>query len=179
MIELKTKYLNKLKTEQILADFYTDNYDESDYGFVIDFNDDFLIIEQFNNECKYDGLTIFLRQNITRIRWSGNDIESVSKLIDISKRQSGKINIDLTSIQTVLQTVNKLYNHLTIHIQDIDKEVCFIGQIHEMDNDSIVIHEFGTKGTLDRKYILLSINDITRIDAGGQYENNLRILFNQ
>lgn len=178
-MELKTKYLAKLKNEQILADFYTDNYDESDYGFVVDYNDDYLLIEKFDDECNYDGLTIFLRHNISRIRWSGNDIESVSKLIDTSKRQVEKMNIDLTSIQTILETVNKTFNHLTVHIQDIDKSVCFIGQIHEMDDNSIVIHEFGTKSSLDRKFILLGLDDITRIDAGGQYENNLKRLFNQ
>jgi hypothetical protein len=123
--------------------------------------------------------TIFLRHNISRIRWSGNDIESVSKLIDTSKRQADKLNIDLTSTQTILQSINKTFNHLTVHIQDIDKSVCFIGQIHEMDDDSIVIHEFGTKSSLDRKFILLGLDDITRIDAGGQYENNLKRLFNE
>jgi hypothetical protein len=124
-------------------------------------------------------LPFSLRHNITRIRWSGNDIESTSKLIDNSKRQTGKLTIDLTSIQTILQTVNKTFNHLTVHIQDIDQSVCFIGQIYEMDDNSIVIHEFGTKSSLDRKFILLGLEDITRIDVGGQYENNLKRLFNE
>src|SRR5690554_6015387 len=106
-MDLNKKYLEKLKNENTLSDIYTNNYYESDYGFVIDFNDDFLLIEKFDDECNYDGLTIFLRHNISRIRWSGNDIESVAKLIDISKRQADKINIDLTSIQTILQSVNK------------------------------------------------------------------------
>jgi hypothetical protein len=111
-MELKTKYLDKLKNEQILADFYTDKYDESDYGFVVDYNDDYLLIEKFDNECNYDGLTIFLRHNISRIRWSGNDIESVSKLIDTSKRQAEKINIDLTSTQFTSKTLTKAFASL-------------------------------------------------------------------
>jgi hypothetical protein len=179
-MDLKIKYLEKLKQEQILAGFYTDNYDESDYGFVIDFNDDFLLIENFDNDCNYDGITIFMLQNITRIRWSGNDMESVAKLIDGSQRQKEKLtNIDLSSVQTILQSVNRLYNHLTVHIQDIDKDIYFIGQIHEMDENSIVIHEFGPRTSLDRKFILLSIDDITRVEAGGRYESNLKRLYNQ
>jgi len=178
-MNLNTKYLEKLKNENTLADIYTDIYDESDYGFVIDFNDDFLLIEKFDNECNYDGLTIFFRHDITRIRWSGNEIESVAKLIDSTKRQKDKVNIDLKSIKTILESVHQLYNHLTVHIQDIDKSICFIGQIHEMDEHSIVIHEFGTKSSLDRKFILLSIDAITRIDVNGQYENNLKRLFNE
>jgi len=177
-MDLNTKYLEKLKNKSILADIYTDNYDDSDYGFVVDFNEDFLSIEKFDSECNYDGLTIFFRHNITRIRWSGNDIESVAKLIDLTKRLKDKVIIDLTSTPTILKSVNQLYNHLTVHIQDIDKSVCFIGQIHEMDENSIVIHEFGTKSSLDRKFILLSVEDITRIDVNGQYENNLIKLFN-
>lgn len=178
-MDLNTKYLQKLKDENILADIYTDNYNESDYGFIVDFNDNFLLIEKFDDECNYDGLTIFLRHSITRIRWSGNDIKSVAKLIDSTRRQKNKINIDLTKTQTILENVNKLYNHLTVHIQDIDKSVCFIGQIHEMDENSIVIYEFGTKSSLDRKFILLSLDDITRIDMNGQYENNLKRLFDE
>ncbi len=178
-MELSRKYLQKLKDENTLVEIYTDNYDESDYGFILDFNEDYLLIEKFDDECNYDGLTIFLRHNITRIRWSGNDIESVAKLIDSTKRQNGKVDIDLTSTQTILKSVSKIYNHLTVHIQNIDKNVCFIGQIHEMDESSIVIHEFGTKSSLDRKFILLSLDDITRIDVNGQYENNLIKLFNQ
>ncbi|MCO7353999.1 hypothetical protein [Riemerella anatipestifer] len=85
-MNLYTKYLEKLKTENILVDIYTDNYDESDYGFIIDFNDEFLLIEKFDKECDYDGLTILLMHNITRIRWSGNDLESVAKLIDSTQR---------------------------------------------------------------------------------------------
>jgi len=178
-MDIKTKHIDKLKTEQILVDIYTDNYDESDYGFIIDYNDDFLVIEKFDNECNYDGLSIFFRHNITRIRWGGNDLESVFRLIDTTKRQQIKFNIDLTSVETILRNLDETYKHLTVHIQDIDKGVCFIGQIHEMDNKTIVIKEFGTQSTLDRKFIMLSLNDITKIDAGGQYENNLRKLFNE
>ncbi len=178
-MNLNTKYVEKLKNENTLADIYTDRFEESDYGFILDFNDDFLLIEKFDDDCNYDGLTIFLRHHITRIRWSGNDIESAAKLIDLTKRERNKINIDLTSTQTVLESVNQLYNHLTVHIQDIDNSVCFIGQIHEMDENSIVINEFGTKSSLDRKFILLSLDDITRIDVNGKYENNLKKLFNE
>ncbi|MBT0549603.1 hypothetical protein AWR42_02735 [Riemerella anatipestifer] len=176
-MNLYTKYLEKLKTENILVDIYTDNYDESDYGFIIDFNDDFLLIEKFDKECNYDGLTILLRHNITRIRWSGNDLESVTKLIDSTQRVKSKVNINLESIQTILESVNQLYNHLTVHIQDINSSVCFIGEIHEMDNSSVAIHEFGTMSSLDRKFILLSLGDITRVDVNGQYERNLKKLF--
>lgn len=176
-MSLNTKYLEKLKNEQILSVFYTDNYDESDFGFVIDFNNEFLLIESYDDEYHYNGISIFFRHNITRIRWAGNELENVAKLIDLTKRQKDKIRVDLASIQTILKSVSSIYKHLVIHIQDIDKNICFVGQIHEIDEHSIIIHEFGNKSALDRKFTLLSLDDITRVDANGQYENNLLKLF--
>lgn len=176
-MNLQTKYLNKLKRENTLADFYTDRFEESDFGFVIGFNDEFLVIEKYDDKHNYDGISVLFRSNITRIRWEGNELDCTTRLIDKSKRLVDKVRIDLTSINTILESIFKFYNHITVHIQDIDNTVCFIGQIKEIDQSNIVIHEFGTKTSLDRKFILLSINDITRIDAGGQYENGLQKLF--
>lgn len=176
-MDIKTNYLDKLKSDQTLVDIYTDNYVESDLGFILDFNDDFLLLETFDDDCNYDGLSIFFRHNITRIRWGGNEISSNARLIDSTKRLTSKPSIDLTSIESIIRSSHKVYGHITIHIQDIDKDVCFIGQVHEMDDASIVIHEFGTKLSLDRKFILLSLDDITKIDVGGQYERKLEKLF--
>lgn len=43
----------------------------------------------------------------------------------------------------------------------------------EMDAESIVVKEFGTRSSLDRGRIMFAIEDITRIDAGGLYEIGL------
>ena len=176
-MELRTKYLNKLKSEQILGVFYTDNYDESDYGFVIAFNEDFVLIEKYDDNYCYDGITLLFQHHITRIRWSGNDLQSASKIIDATKRPFHIITIDLTSIQTILETISKQHRFITVHTQDLDRDICYIGEIHEMDNDDIVLHEWGTPSSLDRKFILLSLHEITRIEADGIYENNLKTLF--
>jgi hypothetical protein len=62
---------------------------------------------------------------------------------------------------------------VTLHIQDINSDWAIIGQVQEIDTDTIVIKEFGTMSSLDRGMLMLSIADITRVDADGIYENNL------
>lgn len=176
-MDLKDKQLEILKSEKTLVDLYTDHFNESDYGYILEYTDVFLVLEKYDSDCHYDGLSVFFRTNISRIRWGGNDIGSVSTLIDQSQRLPEKPDLELTSIETVLRDVYAMYGHVTVHIQDLDTDVCFIGQIQEMDNESILIHEFGSKSTLDRKFILLSLDDITRVDAGGQYESSLLKLF--
>ncbi|MBL8000193.1 MAG: hypothetical protein JNL32_16340 [Candidatus Kapabacteria bacterium] len=175
-MDMISRYLTKLKNDQIMAEFYVDKYDETHYGILVDFSSDFIVIERYNNFSKYDGVVVLMRHNISRVRWSGNEIESIAMLADTSARDSAP-KINLSSITTVMQSIHAQYNHITVHIQDMDNSVCFIGQIHEMDNETVIIHEFGTKVSLDRKYIMLSTDTITRVDANGEYENFVKQLF--
>lgn len=170
----ETKYLNELKSAKELVDIYTDRYDESLYGFVIDFNEDYLILESIDDDNNPDGVTIFNRENITRIRWGGNEIESTQKLIDQSKRLKDIKKIDLTSIQSILTSVQSVFGYVNVSIEDIDSSVCFIGEIEDMDDENLVIHEYGTKISLDRKRILLNVNDITKVEGGGNYEEGIK-----
>jgi hypothetical protein len=48
-----------------------------------------------------------------------------------------------------------------------------------MDDETLILDSFGTRSTLDRKHLMISMSDITRVDAGGIYEKNLQILFNK
>lgn len=177
-MSVKAKILNQLKETNTLADFYTDVYNCSSFGFVLDYNDEFVIIERFNDESNYDGLTIFFLENISRIRWEGNEIHSIAKVIDVSKRLNGIPNIDLNSIHSILESIQKHFDFLTIHTENLDTEVCFIGEISDLDSETIVIHEYGTMISLDRKYVLLNIHDITRIDLKGSYELKLKKILN-
>lgn len=170
----KTKYLDKLKSAKELVDVYTDRYDESLYAFIIDFNEDYMILESIDDDNNPDGVTILNRENITRIRWGGNEIESTQKLIDQSKRLKNIKKIDLTSIQSIVKSVQSIFGYVNVFIEDIDSSVCFIGEVEDMDDVNLVIHEYGTKISLDRKRILLNIEDITKVEGGGNYEEGIK-----
>ena len=78
---IRDTYLNKLREEKVLVDLYTDSYGESYYGFIIDFNEEYLVLKKFTVESLFDGISVLRRDDITRINWGGNDIESTFKLI--------------------------------------------------------------------------------------------------
>ncbi|MBA3680441.1 MAG: hypothetical protein H0W73_04630 [Bacteroidetes bacterium] len=176
-IEIKT--LKKIQTENIFVDLFTDLFEESFYGFVRQFNKDFLLLEHYNDDGLYNGIVVFRRSDITRIKWDNNEINSTRKLLN--KHSDGKkiTAIKIDSIQTILKTINKTYKHVTINIQNIDSDICIIGEIKEMDKSTIVVHEFGTKKSLDRGTIMFSVDDITRVDAGGIYENTILTTHNK
>lgn len=170
----ETKYLDNLKSSKELVDIYTDRYEESHYGYILDYNEDFLVLESIDDDNNPDGVTVFHRENITRIRWGGNELQSTQKLIDQSKRLKDIKKIDLTSIKSILNSVQRIFGYVNVFIEDIDSSVCFIGEIEDMDDDALVIYEYGTKISLDRKRILLKIADITKVESGGIYEESIK-----
>jgi hypothetical protein len=177
-MDIAQKTLKSLQKKDILLDVYTDHFNESLYGFVRDFNDEFLLLEHYNDDGLYNGIIILRRQDITRIRWDNNDINSISKILQRHEHIEQLADINIDSIENILNSVNKAFNHINIKIQNIEPDWSIIGQVQDMDKKTIIIKEFGTMKSLDRATLMLSISDITRIDAGGIYENNLLKIHN-
>lgn len=175
-MNLKEKQLDTLINDETFVDIYMDYYDESYFGYIINYNVEFLVLEKINDDSLSDGICVLFRDNITRIRWSGNEITSTEKLIDPTLRIYKDSKINITNIKSIINDLQREFGYVTISIQDIDTGVCFIGEIIEMDDDTLVMHEFGTKISLDRKFIMLDVKNITLIESGGQYEENIKRL---
>ena len=178
-MNLKTKQLNRLKDNEILVDIFRDCFEESETGFILDFNEEFLFLEKFNKNCEPDGISIMLNENISRMRWGGNENASTLKLIDSTKRIKELQGIILESWESILESVSKKFNHVNVFIEDIDESICHIGVVKGLDEETLVLHEFGSMGRLDRSFVMINLDDITKVDAAGIYENNLMKLYSK
>lgn len=167
------KTLKTIQTKEIFVDIYTDNFGNSYYGFIRKFSENFLLLEHYNDDGIYNGILIFRREDITRVKWENNNTKSALKTITRQILTENLDDINIESIETIIETVHKTFKHITIHIQEISTDWCIIGQVVEMDNETILIKEYGTMSSLDRGMLMIAIADITRVDAGGIYERNL------
>jgi hypothetical protein len=172
-MRVESKILKQFQSEDIFVNIRIDSFDESFYGFIRIFNDNFLLLEVYDSNGFYDGIIIFRNEDISRVQWDNNNVNSIFKTLNKKEQDKRVSDINIDSIENILQSVNKAYKYVTIFMQELDSEICIIGEIVEMDDQSVVLKEFGTKSTLDRGMTLLSLKDITRVEAGGIYENNL------
>ena len=172
-MKIADKTLKLLQTKEIFVDIYTDHFNESLYGFVKVFNNNFLLLEHYNEDGFYNGIVIFRREDITRIRWDNNDINSTFKLVNRHKKTIKYNDIAIDSIVNIIKSVDKVFKHVNLRIQNIETDWSIIGQIQDIDDETIIIKEFGTLKSLDRGTLMFSVSDITRIEADGIYENNL------
>ncbi len=130
----------------------------------------------FTDEGLPNGVSIFYIADITRIRWGGNVRNSISQLISLNVAKPGTAEINLSSLKLAIESVQVEFGYVNILAEQIDPDITFIGEISEIDQDAIVLHSYGTMSTLDRSFQLMTINVITRVDAGANYENCIHSL---
>jgi len=164
--------LKELIDNKKIVTIFTDIFEESYTGYIIRISKDLLLLNSFNLSTP-DGIKIFRLDDITRIRWDSNELAEIEKLIEFPIDYERINTIDIDNIKNAIESVQNIFGYLTIHIQTIDTNICFIGEMKAIDDETIILHEYGTIKSKDRSFLLLALQDITRIDSGGIYEKQL------
>lgn len=177
-MSLQTETLEALKQTQELVEVYRDGINaDSLQGVITAYTDDFIYMSLVSEAGLDNGIAVIFAEHITRIRWQGNVRACVSELMQRSGCVLLKPALNLSTIQTVLQSVQDCFGYVNIHTEKTADDICFIGEIEKMDAQTIVLHGFGTMVSRDRNRMMLSLNEITRVDAEAQYEKDIKSLF--
>lgn len=149
---------------------------ESLTGVVSDFSDEFLYLSLFSEAGLANGIVIVFRRDVTRIRWSGNERAAIAQLVTASGAKPARPPVVLDSIQAVLRSVSNAFGYVNVLTEHLDDSITFIGEIIELDWDTLLLETYGTFSSRDRSRLLLSCADITRVDADAAYERSVAYL---
>jgi hypothetical protein len=169
--------LKALKQSRELVDVYRDRRsDESLTGVVTDYSEDFVYLSLISDSGLQNGIAVVFAADITRIRWKGNVRESIQQLMNQKETRPATPKIGLETLMDVLSSVSEAYGYVNILTEGMDDSIAFIGEIQNMDAEGLVLHEFGTMTSRDRHWLLLRLDEITRVDAGAPYEEDIKLL---
>lgn len=176
-MRLSTKTLAMLKQEARLIDLYRDHLqNESLTGIVTDFTDDFVYLSLFDDGGAANGISVVWRSDVTRIRWGGNERDSIATLVKASGAQPVAPKLQLDSLEAVLRSVRAAFGYVNVMTERMDDGMCFIGEIEELDAETLVLQTYGTFSCRDRSHLMLDIDEITRVDADARYERSVHYL---
>jgi hypothetical protein len=170
-------YFECVKTlinKEILVKIFSDVYNDEYVGFIRCVSNELVLLDSFELG-KPDGIKIFKLDDITRIRWEGNELEEIDLIIknNDDNIETNIKDIYIDNMRQAVESVQRIYGYATIFIQQINKNICFIGEVEQIDDSTVIMHEFATFDSSKRSYLLFSVQDITRIDSGGIYEKQL------
>ncbi|MCH8622491.1 hypothetical protein [Undibacterium sp. TS12] len=174
-VQLET--LQYLKQSQELVDLYRDRQtDESLTGVVTDYTEDFVYLSLISDSGLPNGIAVVLTDDISRIRWQGNERQSIQQLMDAKQTRPMTPVIRLDTLVDVLVSVNSAFGYVSILTENMDDGVTFIGEIKNIDAGAVLLQEFGTMTSRDRRWLMLRLDEITRVDAGAAYEEDIKFL---
>jgi hypothetical protein len=147
---------------------------ESDviFGIMFQESDNFLCLKRFDEHGEYDGISVIRKDDVSYIGLGGNQRTATEKLVTDQQNRNSEVSFDLTSLHSVIEGISLKFGYLAIYEEDYSEDF-YLGEVLEIDDEFLVLHEYGTRKSLDRSKILVRLDSITRIEADGKYEKSI------
>ncbi|MER7281001.1 hypothetical protein ABT369_41860 [Dactylosporangium sp. NPDC000244] len=82
-------------------------------------------------------------------------------------------DVDLTSVRRILITAAQRYRVVSIYIERDDPDVVFVGRVAGFNDKTLMLLELTAKAEWLKEPSAWRLDEITRIDFGGEYERKL------
>lgn len=146
-------------------------------GYVVDMTDLFLMLHVIDpNYISLNGYIVLRSDDIRRYRVRDDKNFFLNRAFKLKNiHPIPKPEIDLSSFPSLLASANRAYPLINIQRETMDPDICFIGKIEKMSNKTVTLKEIDPAARWERirRYRL---EDITRIEFGGGYEESLALV---
>lgn len=167
-------------TEKLLA---ITLYNDSGFwcGYVLDYNEDLVLIQHYTKYGKSDGVIVEYVHNIESIEYDDDYCKSLEYLIhnhfelDYEEEVQIKLGIEESWQAEVLKPNVKRKDRL-LRLQ-LSNDTFLSGLLQKIDDETLELHLIGKEGQDDGK-ILLKINDINSIRINDLEGRKRLLLFN-
>jgi hypothetical protein len=146
-------------------------------GRILRASDRFVYMMRFDDEGRYDGVSVMRTEDVTRVRWGAAEHKTLSHLIAQHGKPPQAPTIGLESFEPVIRALDEHFGCVELHPEILDDDVRYIGELGEIDSEAVVLHEYGRLGSLDRFHVLHRLTDVTRVDADTIYTRDLLSLY--
>ncbi|WP_374452879.1 hypothetical protein [Phenylobacterium sp.] len=145
-------------------------------GHVLGIGPGFVMVAVVNDGIRFDGFECFRRPDIVAIEDDPNAVFIETALARRGETSGNTPPVSLASIEDLLETAGRAFRLITIHCEEIDPEVCFIGNVHEVADGHLVMREITPAAEWDAELERHPTAGITRVAFGADYEEALALV---
>lgn len=162
-----------------LVECYRSNLDGdeiADMGYVVDASDEFMMLQLVDDRISLNGYTLIRIADITKLDADVPHAAFIAKALEIRKKVVRQpVLVDLTSIETILSSIDQNFPLMTLHKEATDPDTCWVGSLDSIGEKTVTIKEMSpdAKWTGTRR---LPVEEISRIDFDGGYEVALALV---
>lgn len=145
-------------------------------GYVLDVGSHFFLLALLSDRIWFDGFECFRINDVRNVKPDPYAAFAEAALKKRHERRPKKPRVSVVSIEELLQSAGQAFPLVTIHREQVDPDVCWIGHVLGVTGGRVSLLEIGPDATWEDTPHEYRLNEITRVNFGGDYENALDLV---
>jgi hypothetical protein len=169
---IREKLVGAMRRQELIRILY--RTDQTDFdGYVLDVGPGFLVLANVSEKIRFNGFTCMRIANVGRI-----DRHPYAEFVQAALGLRGQTlpsapSICLRTVEEMLRTAGAAFPLVTLHYDDSDPHVCWIGQVRDVNSVRVELLEIKPGADWYDETQRHKLQGITRVDFDGGYENAL------
>lgn len=145
-------------------------------GYVLDVGPTFFLLLAVSDRMWFDGFECL---RIPDVSYLAPDPTAafMEKALELRRaNRPARPPIDLQSVASILESASVVFPLATIHIEEIDPDVCYIGRVVKVGRKYLTLQEIDPHAVWESRATQYELADITRLGFGQDYEDALYLV---
>lgn len=171
---MKKKLLAAVK-DRTLVNLWRDEIDASPVtGFVAGVGSEWCLLVYVNEEITYNGFVAVRLRDVSEVESPHVHHEFITKALELKKLKEPEVpDVDLLGTGPLIMSVGRLFPVVTISREVEDPDTCQVGMPVQVQAGTVSLMEIDANAVWYDDVEFYRLDDITRLDFGGGYEEAL------
>jgi hypothetical protein len=171
------RWMDDLIQSRALVEVYRDRLNSSPFvGRLVRQSRHVFLMEKLGEIYRQDGWVVARTGDITRIKIGGRELDAAALLAPPAESERQFPDVALLELSSAMTIFQKEFGCVVVHVERISENICFVGEVRDLDDDFVVLRRYGTTKSMDKATLLLRLEEITSVEADGEYVRMLRPL---
>ena len=145
-------------------------------GYVIEVGPKWFLLGLVSDRIWLDGYECFRIQDIGSVAADPYAAFAEAALRKRREPQPGNPCVNVATIEDLLLSASRASPLVTIHREEVDPDVCWIGRVLRVKRGRVTLLEINPDASWDKKPHSYRLGEITRVNFGGDYEGALHLV---
>jgi hypothetical protein len=145
-------------------------------GHVLDIGPKFFLLALVSDCIWFDGFQCIRINDIGDVESDPYAAFTETALKKRGERIPRRPRVNVASVEELLLSASRAFPLVTIHREQVDPDVCWIGRVLGVEKGRVLLREIGPDARWDEAPNAYRLSEITRVDFGGDYEDALHLV---
>lgn len=146
-------------------------------GFVVGVGQAWVLLAVLDPNIYLNGYTALRLGDVSKVKRRGGPVTFVGRALAArGEWPPVAVDVDLDSVADLVRTGSNVAPLVTLHVEEDDPDVCYVGRPVRFTNRSVRLLEITPQAEWRDRPTKWSLADVTRVDFGGRYEEALALI---